>query len=29
MVYLIMQVLAAEGSTIEEIPRKASARGKV
>ena len=29
MVYSIMQVLAAEGSTIGEVPRKASPGGKV
>ena len=29
MVYSFMQVLAAEGSTIEEDPRKASPGGKV
>ena len=29
MVYSIMQVLAEEGSTIEEVPRKASSGGRV
>ena len=29
MVYSIMQLLAAEGSTIGEVPRKASHGGKV
>ena len=29
MVYSIMQVISAEGSTIEEVPRKASPEGRV